>query len=156
MILSLFLWIPLCGYTPFIYPSTFRWSVGLLTVLDFKLKMLWTSACKSFIFIEYAFISLGWIPRSRMAASYSRHMFKFLNNLHSIFYKWLNVLWYMHMIENFLKLKPFKNDYGFVFDINMTTTEEKRQGINIYIHILQNISSICCISPNFDVCVYTI
>ena len=62
----------------------------------------------------------------------------------------------MHMRENFLKLKPFKNDYGFVFDRNMTTTEEKRQSINIYIHILQNINSICCISPNFDVCVYTI
>ena len=58
--------------------------------------------------------------------------------------------------RKFLQLKPFKNDCGFVFDRNMTTTEGKKQGINIHIHILQNINSICYISPNFDVCVYTI
>ena len=58
--------------------------------------------------------------------------------------------------RKFLQLKPFKNDCGFVFDRNMTTTEGKKQGINIHIHILQNINNICYISPNFDVCMYTI
>lgn len=140
MLLSPFLWIPPCGYAPFIYPSTCRWALGLLTVLDFKLKMLWTSACKSFFFfIEYAFISLGWIPRSRTAAPYSRHVCKFLNNLHSIFYKWLKVLWYMRMIENFYNWSLLKMIVG-LYLIEIWPQQKEKSRVLTFIYIFSKIS----------------
>ena len=80
--------IPLC-IPYYVYLFISWWTCGLFPLFWLLwIMLLWIFVYK--LLCEHVFISLGYIPRSRISKSYGNSMFNILRNCQTVFPKWLH------------------------------------------------------------------